>query len=482
MTRVCLIAEGSYPYVTGGVGKWAHDLISSMPDVEFTVAALWPAPGVSGPARYPRPRNLRDVIDVHLFSGTPPRGAMPAETFPRIDALQGALFRGEAACLDGIPGRFRASKFLEDKRSWELVCRHYEALAPGDLSFQDFYWTWRSTVEPVFRILETELPECSVIHAISTGYAGLLGAAQKAFRGAPLILTEHGLYTRERAQELWDADWIPGDEYARLRRSGNFFKDWWARLFLSLEKTAYASADAVVSLFEATRQYQVSHGAAVGRTRVIPNGIDLGLLEAVPRHPRPDRFHVGLVGRVVPIKDVRVFIAACQILARQAAPTPLEVSIIGPGDEDPDYAEQCREMVRLLGLSGNITFTGRVDSRTFYEVLDVVVLTSLSEGQPLVILEALACGIPVVATDVGACRELLEGSTPEDRADGAAGLLTLPADPEGTAAALLRLLREPGLRASMQAAGRRRVARRYRLEQVRESYFDLYRSLADGRR
>jgi glycosyltransferase involved in cell wall biosynthesis len=129
-----------------------------------------------------------------------------------------------------------------------------------------------------------------------------------------------------------------------------------------------------------------------------------------------------------------------------------------------------------------VEFTGKVDARRYYEALDVSVLTSLSEGQPLAVLEAMACGIPVVATDVGSCRELLEGRTPEDRALGPAGLVTRVADPEDTARAILRLARDPELRRAMGEAGRRRVRAYYRLDQVREAYLELYRSLAEAHR
>jgi glycosyltransferase involved in cell wall biosynthesis len=215
---------------------------------------------------------------------------------------------------------------------------------------------------------------------------------------------------------------------------------------------------------------------------VIPNGVDLSIYEPIARRRRRESgaFHVGLVGRVVPIKDVRTFISACRAAARRLPPGGFRASIIGPEDEDRDYARSCRDMVRLLGLSDVVEFTGRVDCRPYYERLDAVVLTSLSEGQPLSVLEALACGIPVVAPDVGSCRELLEGAADEDRRIGPAGLVTRPVDPDGTAEAMLRLAGDPALRARMAEAGRRRVRRFYRLEQVRTRYLDLYRRVARG--
>lgn len=480
MTRVLFVAEGSYPYVTGGVGQWAHDLLTSLPEVDFTVLAVWPAPGSQGEPRYPRPKNVRDVRNVYLHHGGLGREAPPADFHDRVDALNRALLAGEPAPLEGlVEGRW-GDRLLRDPGSWERLCRLYEAGAPRGLPFSEFVWTWASIVQPVARMLETPLPEADVVHCISTGYAGLLGAVAHRRSGVPVVLTEHGIYTREREQELRDADWIPGAAFAETRRRGNFFKSWWRNAFASMEKAAYASSAAVVALFEATRAYQAGHGADPGRCAVIPNGVDLAHYDAIARRRAGGgrTFHVGLVGRVVPIKDVRTFISACRIAARRRPPGTFKASIIGPEEEDREYARGCRDMVRLLGLSDVVEFTGRVDCRPYYERLDAVVLTSLSEGQPLSVLEALACGIPVVAPDVGSCRELLEGGAEADRAIGPAGIVTRPVDPEATAEAMLRIAEDRALAARLAEAGRKRVRRFYRLEQVRERYLELYRRVA----
>ena len=137
--------------------------------------------------------------------------------------------------------------------------------------------------------------------------------------------------------------------------------------------------------------------------------------------------------------------------------------------------------VRSFGLGKVVRLVGKSDPRAFYETLDVSVLTSLSEGQPMVVLESMACGIPVVATEVGSCRELLEGRPGADRDFGAAGRITSLADPGDTARALLELRDAPQLRREMGRSGRRRVEQYYRLELVREAYLDLYRDLLHGR-
>ena len=104
-------------------------------------------------------------------------------------------------------------------------------------------------------------------------------------------------------------------------------------------------------------------------------------------------------------------------------------------------------------------------------------LTSFSEGQPLVILEAYARGVPVIATDVGACREMIEGRDAADRAIGPSGFVTRVAAPKETAAALVRLARDPQLRRRLGAAGCRRVAAYYQRRDMLAAYRALYASM-----
>jgi glycosyltransferase involved in cell wall biosynthesis len=111
--------------------------------------------------------------------------------------------------------------------------------------------------------------------------------------------------------------------------------------------------------------------------------------------------------------------------------------------------------------------------------LGLMVLTSISEGLPLVVLEGYAAGVPVVSTDVGSCRELIEGRTEEDRALGAAGRVVPIADPEATAEASLELLTDEQRWREAQQAGIRRVEAYYDQPTLFKNYREIYRELLE---
>ena len=181
---------------------------------------------------------------------------------------------------------------------------------------------------------------------------------------------------------------------------------------------------------------------------------------------------VGMIGRVVPIKDIKTFIRAMRSVVTELPET--EGWIIGPEDEDAEYAAECRSLVSSMGLENNVRFLGFQKVDDILPQLGVMVLTSISEAQPLVILEAWCAGTPVVSSDVGSCRELIEGGTAQDRDLGQAGEVVAIADPQATAQAVLGLLRNPTQWASAQAAGVARANRYYGEALMLERYRELY--------
>jgi glycosyltransferase involved in cell wall biosynthesis len=279
--------------------------------------------------------------------------------------------------------------------------------------------------------------------------------------------------------ELARATWISDVELAQLRSARpSPLRRLWAHYFRMLSKIAYHRASLLVTLSDVNRAKQIADGADPAKIVVVPNGVECAqAVEAVEAPPAKEaigqdgrKLRIGFVGRIVPIKDVITLVKAIAICREQVE---VEVWMIGPEDEDADYARRCHALAAELGLGETIKWLGRQPMAQMYPKIDVLLLTSIGEGQPLVILEAYAYGIPAIVTDVGCCRELVEGGD-SDRALGPSGICTRIASPRETAAAITRLAKDPDLRARMGMAARARVTARYQFKELITSYESVY--------
>ena len=180
-----------------------------------------------------------------------------------------------------------------------------------------------------------------------------------------------------------------------------------------------------------------------------------------------------LIGRVVPIKDIKTFIRAMHTVIKLLPEA--QGWIAGPEDEDPAYAAECRRVAASLGLQDKVKFLGFQNIADLMPKIGLIVLSSISEAQPLVLLEGWAAGVPAVCTDVGSCRQLIYGLDDEDKALGAAGEVVGIAEPENLARAAVSLLGDHERWHAAQAAGIARVERYY----THDIMFGKYRVLYD---
>ena len=520
---VALILEGTYPYVAGGVSTWVHQILGAYPDRKFALLHIGPYPGAYDKPRYTVPSNVVEMTEVYCRGSEhgmkrnttrfepPPARKTPSRVLGAIRRLHLTDEVDDALIADLAAGDLTIGELLHGEDTFDLLRNElYEHCCPRG-PFMDFFWHFRAMHIPLLRLLAAPLPDAAVLHAVSTGYAGLIGAVHSYKSGRPLVVTEHGLYAREREMELSRATWIKDLEGAGGGTSRpSPLRRFWSHYFRMLSRIAYHQAIRLVTLSEANRAKQIVDGADPRKIVVVPNGVnwapppappvfdqpagdiprdlelEVDLEVSSPEEPVLDlpienpapagrpKMRVGFVGRVVPIKDVITLIRAVAIAREQV---DLEVWIIGPQDEDPIYSARCRALVESLELTETIKFLGPQPVAKMYPELDVVLLTSLSEGQPLVMLEAYSAGVPCIATDVGACRELIEGGDENDRKLGPSGIVTRVANPAATAAALVSMARDPARRKAMGEAAKARVAARYRLQQVVASYDSLYTSV-----
>jgi polysaccharide biosynthesis protein PelF len=483
---VCLVVEGCYPYVPGGVSSWIDWLMRSLPEVNFSLVAI--VAGSEGrEPRYRFPPNLTSFHEIDLHEPLPSRLFESAESRrPRpelADALISMTLGGGLKEFERVneiinrPGsRLSIRDLLSSRLAWDVVCRLYEGIMP-QASFLHFYWAWRSLFGGLYKTLSAPLPPARVYHTISTGYAGLVAARAAIETGRPAIVTEHGIYTNERRIEILMAEWITDtiDKGISLDDDRIDLRDVWMKAFEAYARACYAACSVIITLYQDNQRMQLAHGAESQKLKVIANGIDLGRFTKLPRAGKELPPTIALIGRVVPIKDVKTYIAAVAEIRKQIP--NLRALVLGPTTEDPAYFEECAEFCRELDLEGTLIFTGNVNLVEYMPTIHVVVLTSLSEAQPLVLLEAGAAGIPCVTTNVGSCREILEGRSDERPNFGRGGYVTDLVSPNQIAEAVVRLLLDERLRRDLGEALCRRVCRDYGSDRARREYEQLYHNL-----
>jgi len=235
-----------------------------------------------------------------------------------------------------------------------------------------------------------------------------------------------------------------------------------------------SAPDRVVCVSEAVREVVLQRERLdERRVVVIKNGVDpieggspddasarreLGIPE--------DHLVVGMVANYNrPVKGVSYLLDAIPTIVSEV-PSARFLFLGGGAKERPAL----REKARTLGIERCVNFMGnRKDIHRYYEMMDISVLTSLSEGLSITLLESMSHGLPVVATNVG--------GNPEVVLDGRTGYLVPPKNAHSLADRIVQLLRDPDLRLRMGEEGRRRVERDFQLRDVANRYLDLYRSM-----
>ena len=470
--RICFIAEGCYPYVVGWVSSWVHSMIKNFPNQEFILLTIVANRDASGKFAYELPENVTEVYEVYLEDvdwGSVNRHNKTRLNKKEYQALRSLILNHEVE-WDNIFEFFHKknislNQLLMGEDFYHAVLDAYNLQYP-EIVFSDFLWTMRSMYLPLFFCLMTEIPKADVYHAVATGYAGVLGSMGKYFRSGQLIISEHGIYTREREEELIKAEWVQ-----------KVYKKIWIQQFRKMSKVSYERADIVTSLYQHAQELQIELGCPKEKTIVTPNGINYERFKELSQCPpeQKEYIHIGAVLRVTPIKDVKTMIQAFGY-AKKRQPQ-LKLWIMGPFNEDPDYAAECFRMVEAMQIQ-DVEFTGRIQVTDYLGWMDVTILTSISEGQPLTILESYAAHVPVIATDVGNCRGLIEG---EEDDFGRAGIITHIMNVGEIAEAMVYMARNPEERKAMGEAGYKRLMKRYKIEDMKQKYEEIYRECAKRR-
>ena len=510
---IMLFSEGTYPYVKGGVSSWVLQLMKGLPEFTFGVCFVGAQEVMDGERleiSYEFPPNLKHLEVHYLFDNdekiSPKRKKGSKEGFEAVAKLYDSFKSNDSTIPEMLQNIEFYTKdvtfedFLYSERAWDFINNVYMKNCP-DIPFVDYFWTLRNIHKPIWILAEIvqSLPKTKIYHAPSTGYAGFLGALSSYTTGRPFVLTEHGIYTRERKIDMLSADWVEYKKPSLLQQPEeyNYIKRMWVNFFDKIGVFCYNRSNHILSLFSGAQKIQINFGADENRTLVIPNGVDVdGLMETMQYREKIPKPIVTLIGRVVPIKDIKTFIRAIKIASETIG--DIEGWIVGAVDEDKEYVEECQQMAMSLALkekmqvfdgnksdmtqdeiiasSDKIKFFGHSNIKTILPLSALQTLSSISEGMPLVILEGFAAGVPCVATDVGSCKDLIEGGINEDDLSiGLAGAITGIANPDALAQEYIRLLNfENGQWQKAQDAALTRVQKYYRQEMFLQDYRDIY--------
>ena len=304
------------------------------------------------------------------------------------------------------------------------------------------------TLFKLYRLMRRERPH--IVHT-HTATAGLLGRLAAKLAGVPVILhTFHGHVLH------------------------GYFGPLQSKALVWMERLLARLSDRIVTVSEGQRQELAAYGIApLEKITVVPLGFELEELLACESHHGELRRElgladgnklVGIVARLVPIKNHHLFLQAAQVVA-EAVPQA-RFLVVGDGE----LREELEVYARDLRLDGKVLFTGwRRDLPCLYADLDVVALTSINEGTPVSLIEALAAGVPVVATAVG--------GVPDVVVDGETGCLVEAGDVKGLAEAIIELLRNPERAKEMGSAGREAVYPRFAAQTLIANVEGLYAEL-----
>ena len=463
--KICLIVEGSYPYVMGGVASWIQENVKYFSNIEFIIQTITIDRKQKQKFAYDIPDNIIEIREAYLrdedyqsYSKKIKMSQKEKEAFQSL--LYGVDVKWDVIFRFFNKGRISINAFLSSEAFLDMSREYYLANYPEEV-FSDFLWTMRSMFLPLLSVINMELPEADLYHAMSTGYAGILGSMAKEIYKKPLLLSEHGIYTREREEEIIRADWVKG-----------IYKDLWIQAFQKYSKCCYEYADHVTALFKEASRLQVECECDENKIVVIRNGMDASSYSDLPeKDPSDNEVYIGAILRITPIKDVKTLISAFAAAKREAP--QLKLWIMGPEGEDEKYVQECKELIRIYGVR-DIIFTGRVNIKEYIGKMDFLVLTSISEGQPLVILEGFAAKKPFITTNVGNCAGMIEG---EDDDFGAAGIVTPVMSIEDIKYAMVYLAENETIRKQMGENGYKRVVAKYRIEDVHDAYEQLYMNL-----
>ncbi len=472
--RVTLVTEGTYPLTDGGVSTWCDLLIRGLPHVTFDIVAL---SGVgTEPSRWDAPSNA-GVLLQHGVWGRPPSWRRRRRAASFVNPLQRELHYFWRSVLNpfpdaqsaGLRASLRRLIAMDDETDIAACLANADSSRALAQAWNEFAQDQKlpkmsvadavavaSIVDRTLALLSLRPPESDLVHATANGPCGLIGLAVKWRHDTPLILTEHGIYLRE--------------QYIALRRSA---LNWVQRRAVAtftraVSRIVLQEADAIFPVSDFNGGWAVQLGAAPTRVHTIRNGVDGSAYRLI--RTEPEEPTIVFVGRIDPLKDLDTLIRAHALVVKALPRTQLR--IFGPvpaGNEN--YAAGLRALVGELRTDRLVTFEGACDGREALTAGSLIALTSVSEGLPFTLIEAMMCGRATVSTDVGGVRECID-------AEQRVGRVVPPKQPQAFADACIPLLSFASRRHRMGDLAAMWARERFDIEEFTTAYALAYENVA----
>lgn len=508
---VAIVMESTYPYLKGGVSAVVHDIVTGNPDLSYGIIHIaWDS---SQPMEdlYGMPENVKWVRVIflsmqehrHDFMSVRPKdlnmnSAQRARLSNRLfDALYALSERRDTEPLwelidEGLNERTREYPLWAILGSQEFMHALTERMPQLGMSLSESFWTLRGFFSLAYAVLGETMPKARVYHAHTTGYAALLGAAAARDHGTSFLLTEHNLYVRDTVNTLLDRNMalsITSQDYRTFDVSPEHraWMAWW----IEMGHFCYPSAEVVTYLYPTAITEAAELGADIDKSVVLPNGMIIeefeekyhkrqAAVERIAADPDEHTWKLVYIARVVPIKGLMDLLSSMDLLRKAGFPN-LHLDVLGPTEHVPDYYEACLAKIESLGLQDMVTIHGTVNVRDMLDQFDLLVLPSYNEGQPIVVLEAMAAGIPTVGSNVGGMSQLVgdDLDTNDGRTWGACGELLSPGDVEAMAQQIQAVIGDVDRYRSYCVNARGRVEDFFQLHEVMSSYNKLYRMLGN---
>jgi glycosyltransferase involved in cell wall biosynthesis len=479
MKRALLVNWDNYPNVTsGGVYTWAKSLVENMPDWEFVVFNQLSNPNAN--AGYAVQTNVKQVIEMPIFGTNryeeyydDRRPFIPKMRATSESVVEGGFLPLYDEFLENILGNdcepqklaesisklhrflvtYDSKKCFEHHLTWEIFLnrikndRLYREMRLRE-ALGNFQALQRS-----MQVLSIELPKVDIIHCSLAWLPAAVAIPAKLKDDTPILVTEHGVAFRELV--LYYNTYLY-NEPSRI---------FWTVFTRNVVRTIYTFADKIAPVCHANESWELSLGVEKSKIKVIYNGIDTKRFRPIAMKREAREPTVVSVSRVSVFKDIVNLIQAISYVRESIG--SIRCLVYGSSTET-EYSARCMDLVQSLGLGANFKFMGETKKpEEAYNLADVVAFSSLTEGFPFGVIEAMACGKAVVATDVGGVREALEGC----------GLLVRSRRPHDLADGIITLLRDERMRHGFEKAALERTMTEFSLEKEVREYAELYDEL-----